>query len=82
MLILSGENTKNKKSEAEVEFENLCKPAVHTRCFCKAGNLWDVKILDFGVRIVGQWLMNLISIHEDSDSIPDFARWVKDVVLL
>ena len=37
--------------------------------------------LGFGVPIVAQQLMNPTSIHEDEDSIPDLAPWVKDPAL-
>ena len=28
-----------------------------------------------------QWVKNLASIHEDKDSIPGLAQWIKDLVL-
>ena len=35
----------------------------------------------FGVPIVAQWLTNPTSFHEDADSNPGLAQWVKDLAL-
>ena len=34
-----------------------------------------------GVAVVAQQKKNLISVHEDSGSIPGLAQWAKDLVL-
>ena len=36
---------------------------------------------NLGVSIVTQWVKNPTSIHEDEDSIPGLAQWVKDLAL-
>ena len=35
----------------------------------------------WGVPTVAPWVKNLASVHEDVDSIPELAQWVKHQVL-
>ena len=39
-------------------------------------------IINKGIHIVAQWVMNPTSIHEDVGYIPGLAQWVKDPPLL
>ena len=41
-----------------------------------------LKMTQLGVSVVAQQVRNPISIHEEMDSIPDLAQWVKDPMLL
>jgi len=41
-----------------------------------------IKNWSFGVPVVAQWLTNPTRKHEVAGSIPGFAQWVKDAVLL
>ena len=40
-----------------------------------------IKEMQWGAPVVVQWVQNLTSIHEDSDSIAGLAQWVKDLAL-
>ena len=41
----------------------------------------NVKIKITGVPLVGQWVKDPNSIHEDMGLIPGIAQWVKDLAL-
>ena len=41
----------------------------------------DTKIIEFGVPVVAQWLMNLTRNHEVAGSVPALAQWVNDPAL-
>ena len=49
---------------------NFCMPWVQTN-----------KQKKYGVPIVAQQVKNPTSIHEDADSIPSLAQWVKDLAV-
>ena len=44
-------------------------------------NYNDIQNGHYGVSVVVQRVMNLISIHEDVGSMPGLAQWVKDLAL-